>query len=140
MRDKILTRVERYRLTTGALKTSKSDGRNGYFVIQTPFGSTLKVIVSDGTNWEECGLPLPAWEHVSVSVYTFKGHTVDRCPTWEEMDWIKDLFWRPDELVMQFHVPVKDNINYHEYCLHLWKPVGVDIPLPPTETVGPKQG
>ena len=38
------------------------------------------------------------WEHVSVSL-------PDRCPTWEEMCFIKDLFWNSDECVVQYHPP-----------------------------------
>jgi len=26
-------------------------------------------------------------------------------------------------------------VNIHPYCLHLWRPVGQDIPLPPVEFV-----
>lgn len=47
----------------------------------------------------------------------------DRCPTWEEMCQVKDLFWDDEDVVMQFHVPSKDHVNNHPYCLHLWRPV-----------------
>jgi hypothetical protein len=66
------------------------------------------------------------WDHVSVS-------TKDRCPTWEEMDRIKRLFFRPDEVAMQLHVAEADHISRHPYTLHLWRPHGTKraIPLPP---------
>ena len=47
-------------------------------VIKTPAGATLRVLFSDGLGWD----------HVSVSL-------ADRCPTWAEMCFIKDLFLRP---------------------------------------------
>jgi len=63
------------------------------------------------------------WEHVSVSL-TF------RTPTWEEMSWVKDLFWGPEEVVMQIHPRASSYVNNHPYCLHLWKPVPPNLPLP----------
>lgn len=72
-----------------------------------------------------------SWEHVSVS-------TRKRCPTWEEMCIFKNLFWLPEEAVMQLHPPERDHVNNHLYCLHLWKPVQLEIPLPPSIMVGVK--
>ena len=64
------------------------------------------------------------WDHVSVS-------RKDRCPTWEEMETVKRLFFAEDETAMQLHVPPTDHINVHPYCLHMWRPHGGHIPLPP---------
>ncbi len=72
-----------------------------------------------------------AWEHVSVSVPGQK-----RCPTWEEMSFVKDFFWSDAETVMQLHVPHALYINDHPYCLHLWKPLEAVVPVPPAELVG----
>jgi hypothetical protein len=89
----------------------------------------LKVVASEG-DYKEVGLgPEYAWEHVSVS-------TDRRCPTWQEMDFVKDLFWGPEETVMQLHVPKNRHVNVHPYCLHLWRPLFTAIPLPPRDTVG----
>ena len=130
MRQNPTKRIERYRLMIGPMGTCPADGANGAFLI--PFGMTeLRVIASDGSEWDECGLPPPAWEHVSVSVE-------GRCPTWDEMAYVKSLFWRDDELVIQMHVPVQQHVNYHEFCLHLWKPIGVTLPIPPMICVGPQ--
>jgi hypothetical protein len=93
-----------------------------------PNGARLAVIASDGRDWAECGFAGPAWEHVSVSLPT-------RCPTWEEMDWVKRQFWEDDEVVIQLHVARKDHISTHNFCLHMWRPVGVVLPLPPAEAV-----
>ena len=74
----------------------------------------LHVRVSDGEGWE----------HVSISLY-------NRTPKWKEMCFIKDLFWDEDEVVLQYH-PAKDNyVNKFEHCLHLWKPIGLEFPVPP---------
>ena len=65
------------------------------------------------------------WEHVSVSRRS-------SMPTYEDMCWVKDLFWSNDVCVMQLHVPKDDHINYHPFCLHLWRPInGEEIPRPP---------
>ncbi len=64
------------------------------------------------------------WDHVSVS----KAH---RCPTWQELEFIKDLFFDPKEVVMQLHVAKENHRNLHPYCLHLWRPHDQEIPLPP---------
>jgi len=65
------------------------------------------------------------WEHVSVS-------RANRCPTWEEMAHIKNLFWEEEDAVMQLHPPKSKYVNTHPFCLHLWRPKEADIPLPPT--------
>ena len=126
-----IKQLEQFRITTGPIASSPGDGVNGSFLIPGPSGSTLGVIVSNGKHWEEAGLPLPVWEHVSVSLPT-------RCPTWEEMQFIKNQFWDKTECVYQFHVPEKEHVNFHPHVLHLWRPVGVDLPRPPAITVGPK--
>lgn len=128
MRSNPTRKIENFRVRSGPLASTSEYGANGAFTI--PYGPViLTVIVNDATTWQESGLPLPAWEHVSVSLPA-------RCPTWKEMDFIKRIFWRDDELVLQFHVPRAQHVNLHENCLHLWKPVGVEIPLPPPSTVG----
>ncbi|MCX7772945.1 MAG: hypothetical protein N2376_07530 [Clostridia bacterium] len=68
------------------------------------------------------------WDHVSVS-YS------NRCPTWEEMSYIKDAFFGPDECVVQYHPAKSEYVNLHPYCLHLWRPQNEAIPMPPKEFV-----
>jgi hypothetical protein len=55
------------------------------------------------------------WDHVSVSL-------PDRCPTWEEMCRVTELFFHDDETVMQLRPPKSSYVNNHEFCLHLWRP------------------
>ncbi len=70
------------------------------------------------------------WEHVSVSC-------ANRCPTWDEMCAVKDLFWTGEETVVQFHPRKSRYVNRHEFCLHLWRRIGGEemFPLPPDEAV-----
>jgi hypothetical protein len=83
-------------------------------------GTLLRVIVS-------CG---DGWDHVSVS-------RPSRCPTWEEMSYVKRAFFRDDEWAIEYHPPVRENISVHNFCLHLWYPnAGVVIPIPPPWAVG----
>ena len=106
-------KLERWRVTSGVLASDASYGNNGHFYI--PCGKVeLSVRASDGSGWD----------HVSVSL-------PDRTPTWDEMCFVKDIFWREDETVIQFH-PRKDMYkNVHNFCLHMWKPSGSEIALPP---------
>jgi hypothetical protein len=113
--------INEYRIRAGALGSDDSYGMVGAFHIPLPCGLKAFVVSSDGMGWE----------HVSVS-------TGERCLTWDEMCFIKDLFWNDDEAVMQLHPPKKDYVRNHPYCLHLWKPLRENIPLPPTILVGAK--
>lgn len=111
-----------YRVKTGRMASSEAHGNNGAFVIANPKAAhPFNVIASEGLGWE----------HVSVSM-------PDRCPTWAEMCYIKNLFWDPGDAVMQLHPPADDYVNNHEFCLHLWRPMGQQIPLPPAFMVGYK--
>jgi hypothetical protein len=69
------------------------------------------------------------WEHLSVS---WPGQS----PTWEEMCYVKTLFWTPEECCVQYHPPESDYINNHPYCLHIWRPIYAELPMPPKEMVG----
>lgn len=71
------------------------------------------------------------WEHVSVSF-------AHRCPTWEEMCEVKDMFWPPEDCVVQYHPPKERLVNQHPYCLHLWRPIKQAMPMPPSIFVGVK--
>jgi len=129
MKKTLSPQMERARYFNPALRETPGDGPMGDFII-APFGDRMVIVASDGRDWDECGLAYPVWEHVSVSLKR-------RCPTWKEMEWVRDQFWEPDELVLQFSIPRAQHISHHANCLHLWKPVGVTIPLPPTITVAP---
>lgn len=86
------------------IERNRIDGYSGDMNGAYQFGH-LRVFASDGMGWD----------HVSVSLRT-------RCPTWDEMEMVKRLFFKPDETAMQLHVPESDHINDFEFCLHLWRP------------------
>lgn len=73
------------------------------------------------------------WEHVSVTIPSEK-----RSPTWEEMTYIKSIFWEAEDVVVQFHPAKADYINNHKYCLHLWKRAGGQFETPKSYLVGVK--
>lgn len=108
------------------MRSDESNGNNGaFFVPSRPGHPPFKVIASDGAM--EPGEQ--EWEHVSVSF-------PHRTPTWTEMCQIKAIFWDDEDVVVQFHPPRSEWVNNHNYCLHLWRPVGVQVPRPPAIMVG----
>lgn len=110
---------EEYRIKTGKFASSPQWGNNGLFIV-IRHRNQYRIIASDQGGWE----------HVSVSLPT-------RTPTWKEMNWIKDLFWGPEDCVIQYHPPKSEYINYHSHCLHLWRPTDQELPRPNPILVGP---
>lgn len=118
--------LEKWRIKTGPFGSDASYGNNGAFEIpfhKSSSGGVLRVISSDG------GM---GWEHVSVSL-------ADRIPTWEEMSFVKDLFWDEEETVVQYHPARSKYVNLHPYCLHLWKKNGKEYDLPPDILIAPRR-
>jgi hypothetical protein len=109
-----------------AIATAPHAGLFGAFVLHPRAGDPLLCIASDIVP----GIP---WEHVSVSV-----PKRTRVPNWREMCHVKDAFWDEEDCVAQFHPPKSDYVNYHPYVLHLWRPVGIELPRPPSIAVGPR--
>lgn len=97
-------------------KEGFADGGSGWVTIH---GKTFFVIYSNGGGWE----------HVSMS-------SNNRCPTWEEMCFCKNIFFDEDECCIEYHPAKADYVNDHPYCLHIWKPIGIELPKPPTIMVG----
>jgi hypothetical protein len=110
-------RVEPYRIIRGHAWASSPGDPSGAFLLPGPFNIDLRVLAG-------CGSDEIPWEHVSVS-------TPKRCPNWLEMSYVKDLFFDPEEAVMQLHPPQSQYVNHHPFCLHLWRPLQVTIPMPP---------
>jgi len=115
------------------------EGMNeGIFMIPTAMKTVfLMCIATPGEDF------MP-WEHVSVTLKKMlKGgtaHELGRCPTWEEMCKVKDLFWDGTDAVVQFHPPESEYVSEHHHCLHLWKKVGENFETPPSIAVGNKKG
>lgn len=100
------------------IKKEGSDGFGGTFYDKKS-RCHLNFIMSWGAGYEHCSVSLPI-----------------RCPSWEQMCAMKELFWDDDETCMQLHPAKKDYINNHPYCLHIWKPINEKIPTPPSIMVG----
>lgn len=117
---------ENDRVTKSQFATSIKDGNNGLFLI--PCGTDfIQCIASDGMGWE----------HVSVTVRT-KNRSITQIPTWEVMQWMKEVFWDDEDVVIQFHPAKSEYVNNHPNVLHLWRPTDVVIPVPNSILVGLK--
>lgn len=117
------------------LGSDASFGNNGAFTMASPEpGWGLVIIASDG---DDPDVPESAgWEHVSVHAENRNGK--NRTPTWKEMCFVKDLFWEPEDVVMQLHPRKSEYVSFHDFTLHLWRSRTQPIPEPPSMLVGPK--
>ena len=116
--------LERFRNTKPPYDSKEGD-YFGYFFI--PCGKIeLGVMASSGND----SMP---WEHVSVKARNYQG---ERCPTWDEMCRVKDMFFDDEEVVMQLHPKRSEYVNNHPFVLHLWRPTTAPIPTPPSIAVG----
>jgi hypothetical protein len=100
----------------------------GFFLVRL-WEQKLAIISSGERHEGELG----EWEHVSVSLYKRSG-----LPTWNLMCRVKELFWTPEETVVQFHPPKSEYVSIAE-VLHLWKPP-YELQLPPTMTMALTKG
>jgi hypothetical protein len=113
MRD--LRKLNSYRIAVdiAPLYGDENSHDGGVFVVPHR-GTKLRVIAGNGDGWD----------HLSVSVK-------NRCPTWEEMEHIKRLFFEPHELAWEYHMPESDHISIHPYTLHIWRKHDFEMPTPP---------
>jgi hypothetical protein len=126
MRKVLPDKLEAGRVRTGRRASDPEWGAYGDFVIQGPCGAVLVITASGGADNDDHLVDV--WEHVSVSCK-------NRCPNWTEMAFVKDLFWEPEECVVQFHVPSSQHINLYPYVLHLWRSKTQPFPMPPPALV-----
>lgn len=68
------------------------------------------------------------WEHISISL-------PDRCPNFSEMVEVKDFFFNPGEIAFQIHPSQENYVNFHERCLHIWRPSNTNVPVPDIKSV-----
>jgi hypothetical protein len=106
----------------GNMPNDNSLGMLGVF--QVPLNNVLFTIVVNDSRFDK------KWEHVSVS-------STQRCPTWDEMCHFKNMFFKEDETVLQFHPKKSEYKNMHPFCLHLWRDVTKEYELPPSIYVAP---
>lgn len=114
--------LNKHRLRTGQFASDESFGFNGAFQFRVAGENrTLRVIASDGMDWQ----------HVSVSFGAVRG-----TPSWEVMCKVKELFWEPEDWVVQFHPAESEYVNMHHGCLHLWRCLNAEQPKPNSIMVG----
>jgi hypothetical protein len=105
--------LEKYRRDHPFYVEAPAGSIEGFFVI--PYGDQIIAVISgSGENWD----------HVSASLK-------NRTPTWQEMNWIKNLFFEPEETVIQIHPPQSQYVNVASNALHLWRCWDQVIKLPP---------
>lgn len=75
------------------------------------------------------------WDHVSVAPLNRK-----TIPTWDMMCKVKDIFFKPEEAVIQIHPPKDEYVNNMPNCLHLWRCRYKEMVLPPSCFVGIRKG
>ena len=107
----------------------KDHERKYYGTVGDESGGCFKVFVG-GRSFFVIASTGGGWDHVSVTPCS---RTRQTCPTWDEMCAIKDMFFEPEECVVQYHPAQSQYVNNHPYCLHLWRPNrGERLPVPPT--------
>lgn len=116
-----------YRLQVGKYGSTNDMGNYGAFIIPLDFHKRLKAICicAEGEGWE----------HVSVS-YLRNDKPIQITPSWEHMCVIKNFFWDETDTVIQIHPPKSEYVNQHEHCLHLWRKIDFEQPLPNSILVG----
>jgi len=102
------------------------DSGNGCFIAPGPVHRDLFMIASNGGGFE----------HVSVHIIGRDNRT----PTWDEMCFVKDLFWGPEDVVLQIHPRKSEHVNHHPGTLHLWRSTEHEFITPPASFVGPLTG
>lgn len=107
--------------------STPANGNNGWFLVRRRGGRRYFCVASDNRGWE----------HVSISLRTGGLDAVRRLPTWEEMCLVKGLFWSEDDTVIQYHPGKPNHRDDDPYTLHLWRPIGVTMPVPDPMLVGP---
>jgi hypothetical protein len=134
VRLKVPERLEEARVRKGPWATTPDWGLSGVFILKAPSGAKLhigghtgdgRMVAVDHPSGERHEISAPTgWEHVSVQT----GH---RTPTWDEMAFVKALFWKEEECVVEYHPQLSEYVRYNPYCLHLWRPKHATIPKPP---------
>lgn len=106
---KNLNELDKYRVKHPFWPQTATSGAFKVFVKQRSF-----VVLAGIENTGDDGM----MEHISVTPTNQK-----RCPTWDEMAAIKDMFFDSEEEAIQYFPKRSRYINIHEYCLHIWRPV-----------------
>ena len=119
------------------MKSLEEIKQNGYIEIKREGKDGIGGVIYDKNTRVKLNFILSwgaGWEHCSVSITD----RYKRTPSWEQMCFIKNSFWNEDECCVEYHPAKKDYVNNHEYCLHIWKPIEQELPMPPSIMVGLK--
>tara|TARA_R100000808_G_scaffold25089_2_gene61684 strand:- start:4392 stop:4853 length:462 start_codon:yes stop_codon:yes gene_type:complete len=119
MRD--LRKIEEYRVITGPLATLQEEFPNGgMFVLPISASNFAVCVVSDGKYKKED----TGWEHVAVHiVYEFgrKKKRRSRAIKQDELQKVRDVFWEPEDNVIQCFSKESLEGDGWEVNVHLWK-------------------
>lgn len=129
MRNFEETKLNRYRIRSGLYGSDDEAGNNGSFNIPLGKGCRFFVIASSR---KESG-----WDHVSghIKRRNKHGRVVARTPSWDEMCLLKSMFFGEEETVVQYHPAKSVYVDCHPHVLHLWRPIGLEMPVPPMKLV-----
>jgi len=149
MQPDAFKKLSQYRVTEGPLRSNHGFGNNGAFRLPVSLGPGDKVtllaadhskpffiiwaIISDMDNWDHVSAHVQQLPSCGVA----RTHMTEerRTPTWAEMCFVKDLFFDPEETVMQLHPKASKYINCHPHVLHLWRCHNRSIPMPDASMV-----
>lgn len=88
------------------------------------FGTEMKIgpkALKGSVIWTACDPS--GWEHVSFSPYDHS-----KTPSWDDMCFLKDIFWGDEEQVIQIHPKKSEYVNIMQNCLHLWRHPDMQLP------------
>jgi len=133
MRKQVPEILEKARVRSGVLATTPDWGLSGMFVVKAPSGAQLTIgghtgdgpmLAVDVHSHERKVISASTgWEHVTVEA----DHGT---PTWDEMCFVKSLFWKEEECAVEYHPPLSQYVKVSPNCLHLWRPKHATIPMP----------
>lgn len=128
--------LNKWRLRQGPYGSDDSMKDGGVFQIPYKDTNTMLFVIATSGNPPLLGTEI--WEHVSARAFddAKSASPKERTPTWDEMCFLKDIFWHPEECVIQYHPPKSQYVNVHPHVLHLWRQAGVDMPTPPKGYIG----
>lgn len=95
-------------------QTTDADGFKGFFRFEIDEEIVRCLATSD-----------KGWQHVTVHIVG-----QDEPPTWKFLCQVKDLFWEPDDWVLQIHPPKNSKVHYQKGYAHLWRSISEIQPLP----------
>lgn len=108
----------------------KEDTASGVYTVPHP---------SIKAHWFMCTVVVTEeWERVDAQLWKIVSNTkrqsrpADRCLTWKEQCYIKNFFWGPQEVILQFFPAMTDYIgtDEEEYAVHLWNPLKGQCEVP----------